>query len=417
MRVLGEIFEAISARFSRIIATTVVLMSISANPVPASAGAEILSIGSLPGLFRSEAIAVNADGTIIAGYSYSTDSMQARGFIWTRSNGLQSIGALPGGMYSTPYAIDANGTAATGFGQGVSGDYRAFRWSATSGMSEIGAYPAGTTSYGYGISSDGRVIVGAVADKAFRWTATEGLQIIDTQDGAAISFSWTANSDGSVIVGDRNRQSFRWTSAHGMQDLLGTNYLSSARGVNAAGNVVVGSYEVPGSQPRRYQAFRWSSELGMLPLGTLAGGTESLAFGTDASGGIIVGGSASSIGYRAFRWTQREGMRDLAAYLSSMGADLTGWDYLNVAWSVSADGRVVVGRGSYMGLYRGFVAFMPAACSTDLNLDGQTDGSDIGILLGQWNAQGPNSADVSGDGLVGGADLGLLLANWGPCSN
>jgi len=53
-----------------------------------------------------------------------------------------------------------------------------------------------------------------------------------------------------------------------------------------------------------------------------------------------------------------------------------------------------------------------APCPTDLNGDGQTDGADLGVLLGAW---GGAEADLNGDNVVDGADLGVLLGAWGPC--
>jgi hypothetical protein len=51
-------------------------------------------------------------------------------------------------------------------------------------------------------------------------------------------------------------------------------------------------------------------------------------------------------------------------------------------------------------------------CTTDFTGDGQTDGADLGILLGAW---GTPDADLTGDGNTDGADLGLLLGAWGGC--
>ncbi|MFO0872922.1 MAG: hypothetical protein U0575_02990 [Phycisphaerales bacterium] len=53
----------------------------------------------------------------------------------------------------------------------------------------------------------------------------------------------------------------------------------------------------------------------------------------------------------------------------------------------------------------------PPAIVGDLNGDGIVNGSDLGLLLGQWG--GPGSGDLDGNGVVDGADLGLLLGNWG----
>ncbi|MFO0962609.1 MAG: S8 family serine peptidase [Phycisphaerales bacterium] len=51
----------------------------------------------------------------------------------------------------------------------------------------------------------------------------------------------------------------------------------------------------------------------------------------------------------------------------------------------------------------------------DLNGDGVTDGSDLGLLLGAWGSTGgaDGRADIDGNGVVNGADLGLLLGSWG----
>jgi hypothetical protein len=45
-------------------------------------------------------------------------------------------------------------------------------------------------------------------------------------------------------------------------------------------------------------------------------------------------------------------------------------------------------------------------------VDGQIDGSDLGVLLGGW---GTAVTDITGDGNTDGADLGVLLGAWGAC--
>jgi hypothetical protein len=56
------------------------------------------------------------------------------------------------------------------------------------------------------------------------------------------------------------------------------------------------------------------------------------------------------------------------------------------------------------------------ASEADLNGDGDVDGFDLGLLLGQWGrcpAVGKCAADFDGDGDVDGFDLAILLAAWG----
>lgn len=63
-----------------------------------------------------------------------------------------------------------------------------------------------------------------------------------------------------------------------------------------------------------------------------------------------------------------------------------------------------------------FAVMVPSApvCLADLNDDGEVDGGDITVLLGEWGV-GPSAADLDGDGVVGGEDITLLIGMWGPC--
>ncbi|MBL9147142.1 MAG: hypothetical protein JNM94_00465 [Phycisphaerae bacterium] len=53
-------------------------------------------------------------------------------------------------------------------------------------------------------------------------------------------------------------------------------------------------------------------------------------------------------------------------------------------------------------------------CPADLDGNGAVGASDLGILLGEWNAR-VSPADLDQDGAVGPSDLGILLGAWGPC--
>ncbi len=141
----------------------------------------------------------------------------------------------------------------------------------------------------------------------------------------------------------------------GLGDLPGGSFSSGATSVSADGSVVVGSSAVatvlvPGRPPfsqTLFEAFRWTQQSGMLGLGDLPGGLfDSDASGISADGSMVVGSSAvetvSSHGeppfrtlYRAFRWTQGQGMISLGRLRNS--------DTTSVANDLSADGSVVVG--------------------------------------------------------------------------
>ncbi|HUU94136.1 MAG TPA: right-handed parallel beta-helix repeat-containing protein, partial [Phycisphaerae bacterium] len=53
-------------------------------------------------------------------------------------------------------------------------------------------------------------------------------------------------------------------------------------------------------------------------------------------------------------------------------------------------------------------------CTGDLDCDGDTDQSDLGILLADWGCTGGDcEGDLDGDGDTDHSDLGILLADWG----
>jgi probable HAF family extracellular repeat protein len=73
---------------------------------------------------------------------------------------------------------------------------------------------------------------------------------------------------------------------------------------------------------------------------------------------VIVGGSSSFSGDRAFRWTSGGGMVDLNTYLPTLGIDLSGWT-LREARGLSADGLNIVGQGIHNNLNEAWVAHIP----------------------------------------------------------
>lgn len=66
----------------------------------------------------------------------------------------------------------------------------------------------------------------------------------------------------------------------------------------------------------------------------------------------------------------------------------------------------------------GIIVPLPPSCAADLDFDGQTGQSDLGILLADYGCVSQErrcAADLDQDGQTGQSDLGLLLADFG-CS-
>ena len=101
-------------------------------------------IGTLGG-DRSDAVAVNQDGTVI-GNSFTADGAQ-HAFIWQPGTGIVDLGTL-GGTGSTARAINAAGQVA-GFLTTAPGEQHGFVWSAAEGLLDLNdvtpGKPAGLT--------------------------------------------------------------------------------------------------------------------------------------------------------------------------------------------------------------------------------------------------------------------------------
>ena len=130
----------------------------------------------------------------------------------------------------------------------------------------------------------------------------------------------------------------------GLGDLPGGTFSAAAFGISADGSVVVGQ----GRSASGTEAFRWTSDAGMVGLGGLPGGDfHSEAYDVSADGSVVVGFSMSTPGLlvEAFIWDGANGIRPLATVLTAdFGLDLTGWT-LRYAVAVSDDGRTIVGSG------------------------------------------------------------------------
>lgn len=283
--------------------------------------------------------------------------------------------------YASANGISADGAVTAGFASNCNSVTRAIRWTPTS-SEELGLIAGGTFSSATAVSADGTTIVGAANNapsaggRVFRWTRSTGMQLISELPGTQSATAAAVNSDGSAIAGTRETTS---------------------------GNF----------------AFRWTAVDGMQSLGVIPGFSESHGLAISGDGQAIVGYCQSSSGYvanGAFVWTPQAGIQRLSTVLLAKGADLTGWDLIS-ATTISTDGSVVAGSGSFNGQNAAFIVrgLFPASCSSDLDGDGAVNSGDLAMLLLEFGAADSCSPDLDESGLVDTGDIAIMLLDFGDC--
>lgn len=170
-------------------------------------------------------------------------------------------------------------------------------------------------------------------------------QNVGSLDGHTFfSQAYDVSEDGSVVVGksfsSAGMEAFRWTSDSGiigLGDLAGRDVYSQALSVSADGSVVIGMGKVC-SFTSVDQGFHWTFDRGLIGLNDPPGGCFfSQAQTVSADGSVVVGWRFSGLTREATRWTINGGMVGLGTLAGSTTSR---------AWGVSPDGTVVVGDSS-----------------------------------------------------------------------
>ncbi len=304
----------------------------------------------------SRAFDVSDDGNFVVGeYYVSQPSAHNQAFRWKRNQGFIDLGTLAG-LETHAYGISGDGKIIVGNARYEITNYntRAFIWTDSTVLVDIGTL-GGDDATAYDISSDGTTVVGESEDSdygilmAFRHLPN-GLMInIGSFCSGCRSRANAVSSDGIVIVGNAEYgtyyNAFRWTSSHGLQDLgrLG-GYESQANGVSEDGSIVAGRTDVDHPNGIRCHAFKWTLTGGMIDIhNDSVGSGSSTAYSVSADGKKIVGtidygGNLTS----AFLWTEEDGMKKLDQKFSNL---ISYGSELSTAKKLTPDGRFIVGWG------------------------------------------------------------------------
>lgn len=364
-----------------------------------------------------------------------TVSIAFQSSVWAQT--FHALGFLPDANTSVANDVSLNGVVV---GTCSGGGTRAFRWSLSTGIQEIpNAQWPGRDSAARAISLDGRAVAGEAWDysghtyPSFWWQgnhysvalagvvgSTTDITVIGGfnpmlvgwghpslgqpprgfwysfstgfQDFGANIIPWAISGDGSVVAGIDYTHSpargWRWTASTGIQYLptLG-GAGSSALGISFNGRYIVGSAARADGQRR---PCRWDGTANILNLGLPPNTVSATARAVSADGNLIVGTATDRFGLeRAVRW-RVSGNTVIAEDLNQVySAIISGGWLLTRAYSISADGRYIVGEG--------------------IDPEGRTQA----WMIDTGGGAPPIVGDVNGDGCVDDADLLLVLFNFG----
>ncbi len=226
------------------------------------------------------------------------------------------------------------------------------------------------------------------------------------------SQAYAVSDDGAVVVGragwpGAGGQAFRWTSDGGMVGLgfLPTSHdpWSSAHDASADGSVIIGTST---SDELGWEAFRWTLESGMIGLGAIPGSSQGIQGTGVSADGMTVVGVIGTGWFRPFRWTPDDGMMRLDDTTPGSAND------------ISHDGLVIVGT-EHLGLWEPFrwtaeeglelLGALPGGSGCGEAISASADGS---VIVG-WSDPGePSYMEAfrwtADDGMVG---LGFLAVS------
>ena len=290
----------------------------------AAAFAKLIALPTLSGR-TSEALAVNAAGTVAVGYAWERGtSGTMRAVRWSLQNdGSWTIAVLPHAATATgaiARAVDAQGGGAGSDFPASSSD--AVYWPTTGGFNVLSCVGETGAAGVYGISANGQSLVGTRTGispaRAAVWRPGSCVQNLPPLAAGAFTAARAVNTDGTLIGGSAaltpTGKGFpvRWRRVSGQWQVAQIDQRPGpVLGGNAVGDfvgyvsVVGGNCASAGCQ----RAMIWYSAGGSLQLGTL-GGADSWANDINAAR-EVVGVSTSSAGNTAYIWSQSTGMRRL----------------------------------------------------------------------------------------------------------
>jgi probable HAF family extracellular repeat protein len=273
------------------------LVLVAAAPSAQTTTPTIIDIEAF-GNTLSEASAISDRGHVVG-------RTGSRAFFWTLRDGMVDLGTLDGSS-ATARGLNEHDQVI-----GSSGN-RGFFWSPDTGMVDLGtlggdlAAPADINDHGQ-VVGDSTFTPGSFVTRGFIWSEETGMIDLGTLPGGGFSGAYAVNEAGQVLGYSETLNGkvipVLWTRETGMRRFLPpTRGQPLVAGLNNQGEVagIVNGH-----------AFFWSTEAGLVDIGTL-GGSNSWAYAINDAGQVAGFSTTPTPGeYHAFVWTPGEGMVDL----------------------------------------------------------------------------------------------------------
>ncbi len=320
------------------------------------------------------AAAVSRDGTTVVGRS----GVQA--FRWRQATGLEPLGALVAPTpASAALAVSADGEIVAGISNSIQVTCagrlnEGFRWTPDSGMRGLGDLPGDCFfSSAYGISADGALLVGtatnASSNTASTWTTAAGWNDLGLAMGVGNSSSLSAvTPDKQVFAGtyrigngaeyDLLRISAGGTNVERLGDLDGGINYAGFNALSDDGAIMVGF----GTSADGIEALRWTRDAGLVVLGHVAPlAPQSMAMSISADGTLTAGFDFTDAGSEAVLWQPTAAQR-LAQVLASHGVAVPAGLVLRSANGITVVASQVSVAGDADALDGGHFGFVARYC-------------------------------------------------------
>jgi uncharacterized membrane protein len=216
-----------------------------------TSGGGMIGLGFLGSGDGSQANAISADGSTVVGSSNVTPGAITLGslslpFVWTSGGGMTGLPLLAGDVQGAANAVNADGSVIVGFSMDSSNNQKPVVWT-SGGVTPISLPSPMTTGVAFAVNASGSVIAGSMA------AVQGGTQIVFIDDSGTVAllaqpFAQTQSmasgisAVGDVVVGTGNGssgpgQSWVWTTSGGYVDLppLPGNTFCAVTGISANG--------------------------------------------------------------------------------------------------------------------------------------------------------------------------------------